>query len=181
MKKFLVVAIIVNAILLAFIAWMLVEAKGEYVKAESGLRIRSEPSTESEIVTVLPFGEQVFGEIEAGWMRLEDGRGYVSADWISAEDPCDKWQYLGRWDLTGYCWTGYPCANGEYPVAGYSLAHNTLPLGSKIWISGVGQRTVTDRGPSSLGGSWADIFMSSYSEAVAWGMQKRDVWLISQP
>ena len=178
MKKVLIFAVILEALVLVFLTVMVFRANAEYVTSDNGLRVRAEPSTEAEIIRVLPYRAEVHGEIEAGWMRLEGEDGYVCADFVSVEDPCDGMQYLGKWSLTGYCWTGYPCANGEYPVAGYSLAHNTLPLGTKLWISGLGERTVTDRGPQYLGNSWADIYMDSYSKAVSWGMQTRDVWLI---
>ena len=181
MKKFLIAAIAVNAVLLAFIIWMLVEAKGEYVTAPSGLRIRSEPSTESEIVTVLPFGEQVFGEIEAGWMRLEDGRGYVSADWISAEDPCDGMQYLGSWRVTSYAWSGFRTASGEWPEVGRTVAANGLELGTEIYISGIGHRWVLDRGPSSLGNQWLDLYLGDTQSCIQFGDQYRDVYLVSTP
>ena len=180
MGKILRIVAVIDILLLMFIGWMLMEARGEYVIAENGLRIRSEPSTEAEIVTVVPYGEQVFGEVEAGWMRLEDGRGYVNADWISAKDPCDGMEFLGTWMTTAYTHTGNVTASGAYPTDGYTVATNSLPMGTKLWIAGVGMRVVQDRGPSSMPDAWLDIFMDSYSSCVNWGARNVDVWIIPE-
>lgn len=155
------------------------EARGEYVIAENGLRIRSEPSTEAEIVTVVPYGEQVFGEVEAGWMRLEGRDGYVCADFVSVDDPMEGMELLGTWRVTAYTWTGYPCANGNYPSDGYTIACNSLDFGEQVYIDGIGFRTVEDRGPAWLGSEWCDVYMSSYDGCVRWGSQQRKIWRIT--
>ena len=181
MGKILRIVAAIDILLLMFIGWMLMEARGEYVIAENGLRIRSEPSTEAEIVTVVPYGEQVFGEVEAGWMRLEDGRGYVNADWISAKDPCDGMEFLGTWRVTSYAWTGSRTASGEWPEVGRTVAANGLELGTEIYISGIGRRWVLDRGPSSLGNQWVDLYLGDTQSCIQFGDQHRNVYLVSMP
>lgn len=185
MKKILMLIAIVDLVLIAFIACLAIKASAEYITAPSGLRLRKAP-VDGEVIEVLPFKSEVtvLDDPFPEWMLIEtkDGKqGVVSAEWLSPDDPASEWVYMGRWKLTAYVATGNPCASGVYPQAGVTLAQNDLPFGSVVFIQGVGTRTIQDRGPGYLGNSWADIFMSSYSEAVSWGMQKRDVWLISQP
>ena len=173
----------IDVLVVAFIIAMVVQARAEYVTAPSGLRLRKQPE-DGEIIKVIPFGTEVtvLDDPVPGWLLVEyDGdEGVMSAEWLSLDDPADGWTYLGSWHLTGYCWTGYRCADGSWPTAGYSLAHNTLPFGTRLYIQGLGERTVTDRGPGYLGSEWADIFMGSYSECVSWGSQYKDVWLIPE-
>lgn len=176
MKKIIIIVALVDIILIGMILTMVIRAKGEYVTAPEGLRIRAEPSTEAEIFEVLPFGSEVSGEIEAGWMRLEGRDGYVCADFVSVDDPHEGMELLGTWRITAYTWTGCPCADGNYPTDGYSIACNSLPFGAEVYIDGIGFRTVEDRGPGWLGSEWCDVYMSSYSACVQWGSQQREVW-----
>ena len=176
MKKIIIIIAVIDMILIAMILMMVIRARGEYVTALEGLRIRAEPSTEAEIFEVLPYGSEVSGEIEAGWMRLEGRDGYVCADYVSVDDPMAGMEQLGTWRITAYTWTGYPCANGNYPSDGYTIACNSLDFGTKVYIDGIGFRTVEDRGPSWLGSEWCDVYMSSYSACVQWGSQQRKVW-----
>ena len=88
------ILLVIDFIILTFITVMAFKAYGEYVTAYEGLCIREGPGTDTDVIEVLGFGEEVYGEIEAGWMRLEDGRGYVNADWVSARDPYDVMEFL---------------------------------------------------------------------------------------
>ena len=86
--------------------------------------------------------------------------------------------YLGNWHITAYAATGNPCANGNYPSTGYTIACNSLDFGTQVYIEGVGVRIVEDRGPGWLGSEWCDLYLGDYSLCVAWGSQYRDVYLI---
>ena len=175
------VFIILDVLILSFVTVMLIQADAEYVSDYAGLRIRKEPSTEAEIVEVLPYGEEVHGTTKAGWMELDDGRGHVKAEFLSAEDPLDGMSCLGdRWLLTAYTHTGFCCADGSYPEAGYTVACNSLPLGTKVYISEIGIRTVCDRGPSSMPDEWLDLFVDSYEEAVIFGTEYHKVYLLPE-
>lgn len=176
MKKILIAIAVMDMIMIVMILSMVIKAYSEYVTAPEGLRIRAEPSTEAEIFEVLPYGSEVFGEIEAGWMRLEDRDGYVCADFVSVDDPLEGMELLGEWRVTAYTWTGFPCANGNYPSDGYTIACNSLDFGTKVFIEGIGIRTVEDRGPSWLGSEWCDVYMSSYGACVQWGSRQKRVW-----
>ena len=82
--------------------------------------------------------------------------------------------------ITAYEDTGSACANGNYPSVGYTVAHNTLPFGTKIYIEDVGERVVEDRGPGRFGSEWCDIYLGDSGECNAWGMQYKDVYLIEE-
>ena len=165
-----------------------------YTTAPSGLRLRSNYSTDSEILDVIPYDTEVeaVGYVVKGfekWYKVEyeDKVGYVSSKWVkkpdeetetAAEDSHGDMEYLGNWLMTAYTHTGSVCANGNYPTAGYTIACNSLDFGTEIYIDGIGYRTVEDRGQGSLGSDWIDIFCDSYDECVVFGTQYRDIWVV---
>lgn len=140
-----------------------VNADLRYTTAPSGLRLRSNYSTDSEILDVIPYNTEVeaVGYVVKGfekWYKVEyeDKVGYVSSKWIkkpdeetetAAEDSHGDMEYLGNWLMTAYTHTGSVCANGNYPSAGYTIACNSLDFGTEVYIDGIGYRTVEDRGP----------------------------------
>ena len=151
-------------------------AKAEYVNSSNGLRVRKRPSTDSEILAVLPYGAEVHGTERAGWLKLDDRDGYVCATYIQDENPSEGREYLGKWRITAYAYTGSPCANGNFPSTGYTIACNSLPFGTQVYIDGVGVRVVEDRGPEGLGSAWCDLYLGDVSDCIVWGDQYRDVW-----
>ena len=84
--------------------------------------------------------------------------------------------YLGTYEITAYEWTGNPCANGCYPTEGYTVACNDLPLGTEVYIEGVGYRVVEDTGGGGSG--WMDLYLGDVSSCYAWGRQYREVYLV---
>lgn len=83
---------------------------------------------------------------------------------------------LGEYMITAYEWTGNPCANGNYPTEGYTVACNDLPLGAEVYIDGVGYRVVEDRGGGGYG--WMDLYLGDEASCYEWGVQYREVWLV---
>lgn len=73
--------------------------------------------------------------------------------------------YLGSYKCTGYVATGNPCANGNYPSEGYTIASNSLPIGTRVYIEGIGERVVEDTG--GMDGGTLDIFCNSVDECYA--------------
>ena len=165
MKKLLMIGLAVTMMPLPISA--------AYVTAPNGLCVRSEPSEDAEVLEVLPIGTEVDGEITDGWMKIEDG--YISTDYIGDEDPLEL---IGTWRVTAYAYTGSACANGEMPETGRTIAHNSLPFGTKVYIEDIGVREVMDRGPAYLGTEWCDLYLGNTSECVQWGDQMRKVWLV---
>jgi len=147
-----------------------------YVIALSGLCLRAEPSTEAPVISITPYATKVMGTVEDGWLQTEDG--YLSADWLDSDDPLNEHTYLGTWLTTAYTHSGNACFNGEYPEPDYTIATNSLPIGTEVYIENLGYRVVQDRGPSSMPDAWLDVFVDTYSEAVSYGEQHHGVWVI---
>lgn len=76
--------------------------------------------------------------------------------------------YIGRFTLTAYEWTGERMANGEYPYYG-AVACNSLPLGTVIYIEGYGTFVVKDRGGPSMGNNIIDIYLGDPDACIEFG------------
>ncbi len=171
------------------------------------LNVRTSPSTSSGVVEKLSQGTQVaitYGP-EAGWCEIYRNGGcyYVSSDYVSvgtgataetsyasSENVSTKvadsgtgssqGTYLGNFTLTAYC----PCtrctggsgitASGTTPVAGRTVAMAGVDFGTRLLINGH-VYTVEDRGTSY---GHVDIFMNSHSDALCFGVQYADVYLL---
>ena len=166
------------ATLLATTILMAMPAAGEYVTAMSGLVIRDGPGTEFEQVGLLGFSDEVDGEITDGWMKIENG--YVSADYLSSEDPLDECQYLGNWRVTAYASTGCKTASGTWPEVGCTLATNDLPFGALVFVRGYGTWRVEDRGPQSMGSAWCDLFLGDTDTCISFGEKRLEIYLLSK-
>ncbi len=91
------------------------------------------------------------------------------------------------WLVTQY---GYSCdcrpgaltAAGTHPVAGHVAAADprVLPLGSIVWIEGLGQRQIQDVG-GGVRGRHLDVYVNDCREARAWGRQRRRVTVLHVP
>lgn len=97
---------------------------------------------------------------------------------VQAEDPEEEMTFLGYYDMTAYEWTGNPCANGNYPEVGYTVACNSLPLGTTVYIEGVGYRVVEDRGADWHGDNWLDLYMGDEAACIEWGVREIEVYIV---
>ena len=93
---------------------------------------------------------------------------------VVEEEPSSN--YLGYYTLTAYEWTGNPCANGSYPTEGYTVACNSLPLGTRIYIEGYGEYVVEDRG--GMSDSVIDIYLGDYDTCIQFGVQGANVYIV---
>ena len=154
-----------------------VPVNAEYVSSREGLNVRERPDINSAVITVLPYAAEVSPTRKAGdWVKIDGG--YVKCDYLQKDNPLDGMEYLGNWHITAYAYTGSPCANGNYPEPGYTIACNSLPFGTEVYIEGVGFRTVEDRGPGWLGSEWCDLYLGDTASCIVWGSQYRGVWLV---
>lgn len=87
-------------------------------------------------------------------------------------------EYLGTFEMTAYEWTGNPCANGNYPEVGYTVACNSLPLGTRVYIEGVGYRVVEDRGAEWHSYNWMDLYLGDVSACYEWGIRSVEVYIV---
>lgn len=151
-----------------------------YVSAPNGLNLRQIPSVESKSIGVLEYGQKVAvvdDEPLNGWLRVE-GDNYIREEYTQTSDPFEDMELLGTWRITAYAETGYPCANGNYPQIGYTVACNSLSFGTQVYIEGVGFRTVEDTDGGAMGMEWLDLYLGDYNSCVQWGDQYRKVWKI---
>jgi 3D (Asp-Asp-Asp) domain-containing protein len=66
-------------------------------------------------------------------------------------------------------------ASGIWPEPGMvAVDPAVIPLGSTVWIQGLGTFLAADTG-SLVRGAHLDVFGLSYSEALQWGVQERSV------
>ena len=87
--------------------------------------------------------------------------------------------------ITAYC----PCmkccgktdgitASGDKATEGVTVAMDkSMPFGTKIYIDGVGERIVQDRG-GSIKGNRIDLYFDSHKEALNFGRQTKQVTII---
>lgn len=172
---------ILSALIALFVA-VPVSGGVVYVTAPSGLNLRQKPTSDSTSIQVLEYGTKLVVIDDepdlGGWLRVEGGN-YVDGDYVQKTDPFTEMELLGEWRVTAYAETGSPCANGRYPTEGYTIACNSLPFETKVYIEGVGFRTVEDRGPEWLGDQWCDLYLGDYNSCVQWGDQMRKVWKVN--
>lgn len=175
--------LIISAALTALFAALPVSGEVVYVNSGTGLHLRQKPSEDSRSLQVLEFGQKVVVIDDdpdlGGWLRAEGG-GYIDSEYTQDTDPFEEMELLGEWRVTAYAETGYCCANGNYPTLGYTVACNSLPFGTQVYIDGVGIRTVEDRGPAWLGDAWCDLYLGEYTACVQWGDQRRRVWRVKE-
>lgn len=110
----------------------------------------------------------------------------LTAEYNAAvEEEQSKGTYLGNFKITYYC----PCATcngvaGANTASGAPLSVGTtiavdpsvIPLGSRVYIEGIGWRTAQDTG-SAIKGNRIDVLVSSHSEAYANGVDYLDVYV----
>lgn len=88
---------------------------------------------------------------------------------------CTVTHYCGCSDCCG-AW-GNATASGATPTAGWTVASNCLPFGTKVEINGH-VYCVEDRGDSNMNDFWIDIYCGGHQEALDRGMFQSEVWII---
>ena len=97
-------------------------------------------------------------------------------------------QSLGTFKITAYCACKKCCgktngitASGVKAREGITVAADTrkLPFGTNLYIDGVGERTVQDRG-GAIKGNKIDIFFNSHQQALKFGVQYKEVFIIKK-
>jgi 3D (Asp-Asp-Asp) domain-containing protein len=105
---------------------------------------------------------------------------------LRADRAYADWQELGAYRITGYSACVRCCgksdgitADGTYaPAAKYRIvaAPREIPFGTRMWIEGVGEVVVHDRG-GAIRGKRVEQFFHTYKEALQWGVQERKVYI----
>lgn len=112
------------------------------------------------------------------WAEEEEADALSLEEEIVEGEPEEVWTYLGSYQITAYEWTGNPCANGNYPEEGYTVACNSLPFGTVVYIDGIGYRTVEDRGATWHSSQWIDLYLGDVSSCNQFGVKYLDVWVV---
>lgn len=94
--------------------------------------------------------------------------------------------YMGEFEITAYCgcrkcngvWTGYPTASGAPLKEGVTIAVDPkiIPMGSRVYIEGVGWRVAQDTG-GAIKGKRIDLYMNSHAACNKFGRQYMAVWV----
>lgn len=110
--------------------------------------------------------------------------GSSSSSSDSGSSSHSGWRSLGTFRITAYCacsrcngGSSGLTASGTVPEVGYTIAvdPSVISMGSEVQIEGQsGTFCALDTGVS---GNSIDLFMSSHSEALAWGVRYREVWV----
>lgn len=118
----------------------------------------------------------------------DDGSDYESSESSGSSDSdssqsssSGEGTYLGNFTLTAYCNCAKCCgtagnltASGTVPAAGRTVAMAGVPFGTKLLING-NVYTVEDLGTPY---GHVDIFFSSHSDALAFGLQTAEVYQV---
>lgn len=127
------------------------------------------PATESKVDTKRKIAYQLKKDFYRALYQTEK----IST--VEAAEP--EMQFAGVYELTAYIATGNPCADGIYPVVGFTVASNDPTLWHKyILIEGYGKYYVHDRG--AMAGNVIDVFVSSYDEAMQFGRREANIYIL---
>ena len=144
----------------------------------------------SEILaTVLADNIVSIGEVEKEWVEVHflGQTGYMKREHTDAvwEDPHEP-ELFATCTVTAYCncsrccgkWSGGRTAAGTWPAQGRTVAVDPdyIPLGTHIIIDG--HEYIAEDTGSGVDGYWIDMYFDSHSEALNWGMKKKDVYIV---
>lgn len=103
--------------------------------------------------------------------KAEDEKKTVA---IIKSEPANE--LVGTFELTAYCSCSYCCGNsdgitksGTHVTEGRTVACNSIPLGTVIYIEGYGTYTVEDTG--AMGDNVIDVYFNSHQTALEFGRQ----------
>ena len=141
-----------------------------------------QPVESYETETYLPEEEVSFNEYYEENVETEPQTEYCETYETEADNTEINSSYLGVYTITAYCGctqctSGLGItASGVTPTEGWTVACNSLPFGTQISING---NTYEVQDTGNMDDRTIDIYMNSHEDAVAFGMQTADVYLIS--
>lgn len=136
----------------------------------------TEPSDDEIVISVRPELSDASESVQnASEMTSEEITEQIDIEELKAVPEASR-TFLGSYELTAYAWTGNPCANGNYPSCGYTVASNSIPMGSRIYIEGYGEYVVEDRG--GMPNNVIDVYMGDTDTCIQFGRRTANVYLI---
>lgn len=153
------------------------KAAEEQRKAEEARRAQAQK--EAEEAQKSGSSSQKDDETRVDTPQKENSSAGVSEESVNSSNG----KYLGKFKLTAYCaceiccgqWSGGKTASGTTPTPGRTVAMAGVPFGTKLLINGT-VYTVEDRGTQY---GHVDIFQSSHSAALSFGVQYAEVYQVS--
>lgn len=140
----------------------------------------------SEDSEVIETARSIWHSCEAEEIELKQQLASLQATY---EQEQNSKVYAGEFRLTGYC----PCtkccgagakgitASGARATEGITVAADTrrFPFGTRLYIEGVGERVVQDRG-GAIKGNRLDVFVSTHGKAFNAALNQRaaKVWVL---
>ena len=108
-----------------------------------------------------------------GWLALPPNVQTQPAE------PVEVRESLGVWVIYAYNCADEACVSASGVRAHVGMvAATSLPLGTVIYVEGVGRLVVADTG--RLRANELDLFTERYDDAVQWGKRTRQVWSFSE-
>ena len=109
----------------------------------------------------------------------ENTEEVVQSDYI--DDSTSNMTYLGEYTVTFYCPCPEHCngtltASGQEGIPWGSVACADLPFGTTVYIEGLGEFTVLDRG---VGSGCMDIFVGYHDEIPEYGMTTASTYILN--
>ena len=105
----------------------------------------------------------------------------------TAAEAVAQMTYAGEYTIVAYCTEQYPhiCGgnpttkSGEPVTPGVTVAADpdVLPLGTRIYIDGIGERVVQDTG-GAIKGHKIDLAVESHQEAVEFGCKTAKIYIL---
>lgn len=83
---------------------------------------------------------------------------------------------LGSFEITCYSIHGTTASGAPTSEDGVAVDPNVIPMGSHIYIDGLGWKWARDTG-GAIKGQRIDIWKNTSDECVQWGRQYRQVWI----
>ena len=121
---------------------------------------------------VIQRAKDIWADAEENKNALENNLAELKERQLELQEKADKYEYIGDYKLTGYC-PCYSCsegygsntASGVRAKEGITVAadRRKIPLGTKIYIEGVGERIVQDVG-GAIKGNKLDIYVENHSD-----------------
>ena len=162
--------------------------KKSSLKLEKGLFYGTTLAEERKVEACI---EQGYWSEDAGEKEAEEEKQEESEEQKDGEDretPKGTWESLGEFTLTAYC----PCAKcngsanagktatGVKPAANHTIAvdRTVIPLGRKIKIAG--SDTIYVAEDTGVKGKHIDIFHDTHSQALDFGVARREVYILKE-
>jgi 3D (Asp-Asp-Asp) domain-containing protein len=94
----------------------------------------------------------------------------------TAEVVSAQGQSLGTFVVTCYDLQGRTASGAPTSSETVAVDPRVIPLGTRLYIEGVGEREAQDTG-GAIRGRRLDIWEPTYGQCAAWGVEYRQVWL----